>query len=108
MSQSMVTVLARDANGQPLRGRTLRLAMFVGGVNVDYGTLSTKTISTDNGGYASAIYTAPMPPPLTDTSDKAVDIQVLPVGTDYSNTEPRVRDHPPGSARRDPAAESIR
>jgi PKD repeat protein len=87
--QSMVAVVARDANGQPARGRTMRLAMFVGGANLDYGTLSTKTISTDNSGHASAIYTAPLPPPITDTENKVVKIQVLPAGTDYSNTEAR-------------------
>ncbi len=88
-SQSMVTVVARDVHGQPLRGITLRLAMFVDAANVDYGTLSSKTISTDNTGYASAIYTAPMPPPLTVTSDKTVDIQVLPTGSNFANTDPR-------------------
>jgi PKD repeat protein len=89
-SASMVTVVARDANGQPLRGMTLRLAMFLGGNNVDYGTLASKTISTDNSGIASTIYTAPMPPPITDTDPKTVDIQVLPTGTNYASTEPRL------------------
>lgn len=88
-SQALVSVIARDANGQPKRGLSLRLAMFVGDVSVDYGTLSTKSISTDNGGSASAIYTAPMPPPLTDTSDKVVTIQVLPIGSDFANTTAR-------------------
>src|ERR1051325_8401289 len=51
---SMVTVVARGPSGQPLRGVTLRLAMYllIDGVfqNVDYGTLGSKTISTDNSG----------------------------------------------------------
>jgi PKD repeat protein len=87
-SASMVTVVARDATGQPAR-ITLRLAMFVNAVNADYGTLSTRTISTDDTGYASAIYTAPMPPPLSETDTKIVDIQVMPSGNNYASAEPR-------------------
>jgi PKD repeat protein len=88
-SQSILTILARDANGQPRRGVSLRLAMYVGGTNVDYGTLMNKIISTDNAGMASTIYTAPLAPPPTVSSDAVVDIQVLPVGNDYANLEPR-------------------
>jgi PKD repeat protein len=88
-SQSLLTVTARGPNGDPVPGLSLRLAMFVGGTNVDYGTLSSKSISTDGAGFASALYTAPPPPPPTVTSDTTVDIQILPVGTDFSNTTPR-------------------
>lgn len=88
-SQSMVSVTARDANGQPIRGVTLRLGMFVGDTSVDYGTLASKTISTDSGGFASTLYTAPVAPPPTVSSDTIVTIQVVPTGTDYGNTEPR-------------------
>src|SRR4029079_17568835 len=70
-SQSMLTVTARDKDGQPIRGLSLRLAM----AGSDYGTLSTKTISTDNSGQATALYTSPVPPPLTVTDDKTVSIQ---------------------------------
>src|SRR5262249_2288108 len=67
-SASMLTVVARGPSGQPIRGVTMRLAMYnQDGLNVDYGTLASKTISTDNNGVAGTIYTAPMPPPLTDT-----------------------------------------
>jgi PKD repeat protein len=89
-SASMIIVKARDANGQPVSGLSLRLSMFVGTTSVDYGTLSTKAISTDSGGSASAIYTAPPPPPITVTSDTAVTIQVVPVQyqADVANTNP--------------------
>lgn len=88
-SQSLLTVVARGPNGQPMPGLSLRLAMFVGSANVDYGTLSSKSISTDNSGQAFALYTAPGAPPPTVTSDTTVDIQVLPVGADFANTVPR-------------------
>lgn len=88
-SQATLMVVARGPNGQAVRGVSLRLAMFVGGSNVDYGTLSTKAISTDNNGIASAIYTAPLAPPPTVTSDTTVDIQILPVGADFNSTTAR-------------------
>jgi PKD repeat protein len=62
-SRSTVVVTAYGPNGQPVGGRTLRLDVLVGGVPVDYGTLSTKTIVTGSDGNASAVYTAPPPPP---------------------------------------------
>jgi PKD repeat protein len=85
-SQSMLTVVARDKDGQPIRGLSLRLAMNVDGQSQDYGTLSTKSISTDNSGQASALYTAPAPPPLTVTSDRTIAIDVTPVGSNFDNT----------------------
>jgi PKD repeat protein len=85
-SQSMVTVIARDKDGQPIRGLSLRLSMNVDGQSQDYGTLSSKSISTDNSGQASAIYTAPMPPPVTVTSDRTITIDVIPVGSNFDNS----------------------
>jgi PKD repeat protein len=88
-SQSVLTVIARGPNAEPRSGVSLRLAMFVGGTGVDYGTLSSKSISTDNNGRASAIYTAPIAPPPTVTGDTTVDIQVIPVSTDFANVTAR-------------------
>jgi PKD repeat protein len=88
-SQAMLTVVARGVSGQPVGGVTLRLAMFVGGVNQDYGTLSNKSISTDDSGYAFATYTAPSAPPVTATEDQTVNIQILPVGQNVGNSTPR-------------------
>ncbi len=88
-SQSTLIVLARGPNGQPAARVSLRLAMFVGGTSVDYGTLSSKSISTDNNGMASAIYTAPLAPPPTVTNDTTVDIQIMPVGADFANATSR-------------------
>ena len=85
-SQSMVSVLARDPAGQPVGGLTLRLGMFVGGTSLDYGTLTTKAFATDSSGYASTIYTAPVPPSVTATADTVVEIRVAPVSSNYGNT----------------------
>jgi len=88
-SQSVLTVIARDPQNRPVSNVSVRLAMYVGGTNVDYGTLMNKVLVTDNAGMASTIYTAPSAPPPTVSSDSAVDIEIVPVGSNYGNTTSR-------------------
>lgn len=87
-SQSLVTVTARDANGQPLRNLPLRAEIAVNGVFVDFGTLSARSIVTDANGRAQFTFTAPPAPggqaPATD-----VQIVVTPTGSDFTNAVPR-------------------
>lgn len=64
-SQSVITVMARDAAGQPQRGLSLHADLFVNGIQADFGTLSSRTLSTGNDGRASIAYIAPGPPPAT-------------------------------------------
>jgi PKD repeat protein len=61
-SQSSVRVTAIGADGRAITALPLRLDMLVNGVAQDYGTLSARTIVTNNDGVASAIYTAPPSP----------------------------------------------
>lgn len=84
-SQATVIVHARDAHSQDKSGVTLRIQTYVGGVPVDFGVLSSKTVSTGSDGRASVTYTAPPAPPLGDDTDKTVDIAVVPVGTNFDN-----------------------
>jgi chitodextrinase len=98
-SQAFIEVIARDALSQPVRGLTLRAQTHVNGVPVDFGTLGSKTISTDNNGRASTVYHAPPAPPPTATSDNEVTIVVTPVGSNYANAisrEVRVKLARPG------------
>ena len=83
-SQSLVTFTARDQNGQPLRNQPLRVDLRVGGVPVDFGTLSARSIVTDANGRATVTYTAP---PAPGTSVPATDVQIVvtPTGTDFQN-----------------------
>ena len=87
-SQSLVTITARDVNGQPLRNLPLRAEIAVNGVLVDFGTLSARSLVTDANGRAQLTFTAPAPPggpaPATD-----VQILVTPTGTDFANALPR-------------------
>ncbi len=85
-SQSTVSVIARDANSQPVRGLTMRVETSVDGTIVDFGTLSSRTISTGSDGRANVTYQAPAAPPPTQSSDTVVQVVVTPVGTNYENT----------------------
>lgn len=88
VSQSLVQIIARDANGQPLRNLSLRADIAVGGVRVDFGRLSARSLVTDQNGRASVVFTAPPaaagPAPATD-----VDILITPSESDFANSSPR-------------------
>src|SRR5207249_578864 len=66
-SQSSIRVTAHDANGQPKVGQSFRLDVLVDGSQVDFGTLSARTIVTGSDGTAFAVYTAPPAAPNGST-----------------------------------------
>ena len=82
-SQSSVVASAFGPNGQPESGVILRMDMYVGGVLVDYGTLSGRSIVTGADGKARAVYTAPpAPPPPGGNTINTVSIRATPIGFD--------------------------
>lgn len=96
-SVSTISVVSRDANGQLLGNRSFRLDMKVNGQVADFGTLSSRTITTGSDGRATALYTAPAAPPagaLAGTCDggsasatlggNCVQIVATSLGSDYS------------------------
>lgn len=83
-SQSVIVVNAVDATGAPARSVQLRLDMVVGGVEQDFGSLSTKTLFTNAEGRATATYTAP--PSLASAVSNFVTIKVSPVGSNQQST----------------------
>jgi PKD repeat protein len=98
-SQSVVTITARDANGQPLRNASLRAEIAVGGIIADFGTLSARNVVTDANGRATLTYTAPPAPAFSVDTGTLVQIQVTPAGTDFGNAAARfatIRLTPPG------------
>jgi PKD repeat protein len=98
-SQSVVTVMASDPNGQPVRNLALRAETLVNGSNFDFGTLSARTIVTGSDGRATLVYTAPPAPSVATDPFTIVVISVTPLGSDFGNTAPRsasVRVVPPG------------
>jgi chitodextrinase len=99
-SQSVVTVTARDANGQPLRNVSMRAEISVGGITADHGTLSARNIVTGSDGRATLVYTAPVLVPGATATSLGVDIAVTPIGTDYNNSQTSyatIRLVPPGN-----------
>jgi chitodextrinase len=88
-SQSFITVTARDENSQPIRNLTLRAETRVGGVPVDFGTLSARSVVTGNDGRATLVYTAPPSPAVSPDAFLRVDVVITPLGTDFNNSNER-------------------
>jgi PKD repeat protein len=91
-SQAVIGVTARDANGQPMRSVSFRVDIFVGATQTDFGTISSRFISTGNDGKSSVTYTAPAAPPPTVTNDTTVSIAFTPMGDNFANTIARAVD----------------
>lgn len=87
-SQSLVTITARDSNGQPLRNLSLRMEIIVNGTPADFGTLSARNVVTDAAGRATVVYTAPAIAGGVDTG-LLVQIAATPIGSDFANAVPR-------------------
>jgi PKD repeat protein len=87
-SQSQVVFHARDINGGPVSGLTIRADILVDDVVQDYGSLSTKVLTTGADGRATAIYTAP-PAVSGIPARSVVVIRGTPVSTDASSMVPR-------------------
>jgi PKD repeat protein len=93
-SQSLITIDARDANGQPVSNQLLYLEIEGG----DFGTLSSRTVVTNSQGKATFTYTAPSGTGADATQNVA--ILVRPSGTDNAAEIPRIiniRLNPPGT-----------
>jgi PKD repeat protein len=98
-SQSTIVVTVIDQNGAGKGSQTLSLAMVVNGTVQDFGTLSTRTVTTGSDGKATAIFTAP-PTPLTSVgSGTTVVIAATLIANDAVTSNPRtveIRLVPPG------------
>lgn len=98
-SQSLITVSAKGINGEPLRNISLRNEITVGGMPVDFGTLSARNAVTGADGRATFVYTAPPSPAVAVDALTVVDIVVTPIGSDFNNSSSRtaaIRLVPPG------------
>src|SRR4051812_2285013 len=97
-SQSLLQIVARDSNGQPLRNVSMRVEIAVDGAITDFGRLSARSLVTDANGRTSVTYTAP-PAVLGITSDVVVQIGVTPSESDFGNSTTqfvKIRLVPPG------------
>ncbi len=79
-SQSTISITARDANGAPKPQVSFRVDMLP----QDFGTLSTRSVSTGSEGQATLSYTAPSPPvPGTAVPVDRITIAVVPINSNY-------------------------
>jgi PKD repeat protein len=86
---SVVEAVARDASGRRVVGVPIEVATFVGNLRVDFGSLSTRRISTNRDGRAAVTYYAPPPPPATASDDVTVTVVMTPAGTNFANASGR-------------------
>jgi PKD repeat protein len=85
----VIAIFARDVNSQPMPGVALHIDTLLEGSPVDFGSLTTRNLSTGLDGRAQVTFTAPPPPPPTVTSDTTLTFAVTPVSSDYSNAVAR-------------------
>ncbi len=91
-SQAMIQIAATGADNQPVRSLALRVDVVFEGTVQDFGTLSAKTVLTDNDGRARLTYTAPPRPSQPVEPFNIVTISVTPVGTDFRGETARTVD----------------
>src|SRR5688572_7174218 len=95
-SQALITIEARDTNGQLAPNVPLRVEILANGEAVDFGTLSARTVVTNANGRATVTYTAPS---CCGGTIPTLQIGATPTGTDASAHLTRVvqvRLTPPG------------
>lgn len=87
-SQSRINIEARDANGQLLPNKQLRVEISANGQLVDFGSLNARTVVTGSNGQATVIYTAPT---AVQGAIPTLQIVVTPAGTDTNAAFPTSR-----------------
>jgi PKD repeat protein len=98
VSQSTLTITARDPNSQPVRSLPLRVDIMVDNVIQDFGRLSAKNVATGSDGRTQVTYTAPRSLDAVDHNTQ-VTLVVTPVDGDFGSSMPRyahIRLVPPG------------
>lgn len=103
-SQTLITVEARDHNGQLVANVPLRVEVLADGQTVDFGTISARTIVTNSSGRASFTYTAPT---FLAGTIPNLQLSVTPTGTDASTHVRRLISVllvPPGTFGANPVA----
>jgi len=106
-SQSVITLLVRGPNGEPLSNQPFRLDIFSGGVAApSFGTLSATQVVTGSDGRATATFTSPTAPPngailgtcapglfVTNLPGPCITIMATPVSNAFLNNSTPVQIH---------------
>jgi PKD repeat protein len=80
-SQTLVTIEARDTNGQLVPNVPLRVQILADGQVTDFGSISARTLVTGSNGRATFTYTAPS---FIGGAIPRLQLSVTPTGTDAS------------------------
>lgn len=84
-SESVIRIVARGPDGQPIPNVPVRVDTMVGATIVEVGKLSAHNVATNGNGEATVVFTAP-PSPLPGTDlGSVVNIRVTPVAGDYGS-----------------------
>lgn len=86
---STITLQTRDSAGRGIAGVSIRLDVLVGITPVDFGTLASRTVSTDGSGLATTTYQSPPAPPAFVDYDTTVTIRATMIGSNYASSLPR-------------------
>jgi chitodextrinase len=90
LSQSQITITARDANSRPTSNIGVRVEITAGGEVVDLGRLSSKNVTTGGDGRATVTYTAPASPPAQNSDPlNIITLIATPAGYDYRSAVSR-------------------
>ena len=103
-SQTLVSIEARDTNGQLAPNIPLRVQILADGAETDFGTISARTLVTGSNGRATFTYTAPS---FVGGPIPQLQLGVTPTGTDASahlNRVVTVKLVPPGGFGASPTA----
>jgi PKD repeat protein len=92
VSQAAIQIEATSFDGRAARGLGLRIQTLIDGVPQDFGTLSTKTVTTGDDGRARVTYTAPPRPTQSGGDGIVVTFAVEPIGSDYRGEVARTVD----------------
>ena len=82
-SQAVIQIEVTGVDSRPVRALALRIEVVFNGTVQDFGSVSAKTVVTDNAGIARVVYTAPPRPSESVDPTTIVTIRATPIGTDY-------------------------
>jgi hypothetical protein len=88
VSQSRITVDARDAHGRPIADLVATLDLEGEGPSADLGRLSARLVSTGVMGQGTVVYTAPRA--RRSAAERIVSVRVVVVGTNFGEALPRI------------------
>jgi PKD repeat protein len=88
-SQSRIVILARDANGLPVKGLPLHVDVSANVTLLVGGQLSAQEVTTGTDGRATVSFTSPPIPPTSEDQGIIITVLVTPTGTDFGNATPR-------------------